>query len=117
MAERGGLVTGHGEPLILTGNPVCVGEEAAAFAALDTGLFAQRRWCGAAGAENLRTLSDHRDASFGAAYGLFVRETRLLARAVLVVDRARAVRYIEIVKELGSEPDHGAALRAVCGLL
>jgi thiol peroxidase len=79
--------------------------------------FAQKRWCGIVGADRVTTLSDHREASFGTAYGLLIEETRLLARAVLVVDRASVIRYLEIVKELGSEPDYEAVLAALGGLL
>ena len=49
--------------------------------------FAQKRWCGAAGVDKVITLSDHRDASFGMAYGVLIKELRLLARAVFVVDK------------------------------
>lgn len=79
--------------------------------------FAQKRWCGAAGVYRLKTLSDHRDTSFGKAYGLLIKELRLLARAVLVVDREGVIRHMEIVRELGSEPDYEAALEAVRKLL
>ena len=48
--------------------------------------FAQKRWCGAAGVTNVQTLSDHRDVSFGTSYGVLIKELRLLARAVFVVD-------------------------------
>ncbi len=75
--------------------------------------FAQKRWCGAAGVSNLTTLSDHREASFGLGYGLLVKELRLLARAVIVVDRGGTIRYLELVKEIGEEPDYEAALQAV----
>lgn len=75
--------------------------------------FAQKRWCGAAGAQNVRTLSDHRDASFGTSYGLLIKELRLLARAVLVLDKEGMVRYLQIVPEVGSEPDYAAALAAL----
>lgn len=75
--------------------------------------FAQQRWCGAAGVENVQTLSDHRDAEFGTAYGVLIKELRLLARAVFVVDKKGVIRYIEIVDELTNEPDYEAALRAV----
>jgi len=75
--------------------------------------FAQKRWCGAAGIENLRTLSDHRDAAFGLAYGVLIKELRLLARAIFVVDRQGTVRYIQLVKELATEPDYAAVLAAV----
>ncbi len=75
--------------------------------------FAQKRWCGAAGVDRVVTLSDHRDASFGLAYGVLIKEARLLARAVFVVDRGDVVRYVELVPELGREPDYEAALAAV----
>ena len=61
--------------------------------------FAQKRWCGTAGVDRVITLSDHRDASFGTAYGVLIKELRLLARAVYVLDREGVVRYIQIVKE------------------
>jgi thiol peroxidase len=75
--------------------------------------FAQARWCGAAGVKNVRTLSDHRDASFGRAFGLLIKELRLLARAVLILDREGIVRYVQLVKEVGQEPDYDDALRAL----
>ncbi|MBN1392253.1 MAG: thiol peroxidase [Sedimentisphaerales bacterium] len=78
--------------------------------------FAQKRWCGAAGVENVQTLSDYREASFGKAYGVLIKELQLLARAVFVVDKKGTIRYIQIVKETASEPDYEAALNAVKGL-
>jgi len=78
--------------------------------------FAQERWCGAAGVKNVQTLSDHRDASFGNAFGVLIKELRLLARAVFVVDKERVVRYIQIVDELTNEPDYEAVLKAVRGV-
>ena len=75
--------------------------------------FAQERWCGAAGVDNVQTLSDHRDAEFGTGYGVLIEELRLLARTVFVVDKAGIIRYIEIVDELTNEPDYQAALEAV----
>jgi thiol peroxidase len=75
--------------------------------------FAQKRWCGAHGVKNVQTLSDHREAAFGSAYGVLLKDLRLLARAVFVVDQAGTVRYVEIVKELTSEPDYDAALQTV----
>jgi thiol peroxidase len=79
--------------------------------------FAQKRWCGAAGVENVQTLSDHREAAFGKAYGVLIKELRLLARAVFVSDKQGVIRYVELVKELGNEPDYEAALNAAKGLL
>jgi thiol peroxidase len=78
--------------------------------------FAQKRWCGASGVKNVQTLSDHRDASFGKSYGILIKELRLLARAVFVVDKSGVIRYIQIVNEVTSEPDYEAALEAVKGL-
>ncbi|HOX39759.1 MAG TPA: thiol peroxidase [Candidatus Brocadiia bacterium] len=75
--------------------------------------FAQKRWCGAAGVEAVETLSDHRNASFGMEYGLLIKELRLLARAVIIVDRAGTVRYSQLVKEITQEPDYNSALEAL----
>jgi thiol peroxidase len=75
--------------------------------------FAQSRWCGAAGVEQVITLSDHREAAFGEAYGLLIKELRLLGRAVAVLDRDGVVRYYQLVKEVSEEPDYEAALAAV----
>lgn len=78
--------------------------------------FAQKRWCGATGVENVQTLSDYRDASFGKAYGVLIKELRLLARAVFIVDKKGTIRYIQVVNEVVSEPNYEAALNAVKGL-
>jgi len=75
--------------------------------------FAQARWCGAAGVENVQTLSDHRDAAFGTSYGVLIKGLRLLARAVFVMDKQGVIRYTELVKEVATEPDYEAALAAV----
>jgi thiol peroxidase len=75
--------------------------------------FAQKRWCGAAGVDKVTTLSDHIDASFGEAFGVLIKELRLLARAVFVVDREGIVQYIQLVKEVADEPDYDAVLDAV----
>lgn len=75
--------------------------------------FAQKRWCGAAGVDKVQTLSDHREASFGTAYGVLIKELRLLARAIFVVDRDGIIQYIQLVEELTKEPDYEAVLNAV----
>jgi len=59
------------------------------------------------------TLSDHRDATFGTSYGVLIKELRLLARAVFVVDREGTIRYVQLVKEMTKEPDYDSALKAV----
>ncbi len=75
--------------------------------------FAQKRWCGASGVERVVTLSDYRHAKFGTAYGLLIKELRLLARAVFVVDREGVVQYVQRVKEIAQEPDYEAVLEAL----
>ena len=69
------------------------------------------------GVKTVQTLSDHREAQFGTAYGLLIQELRLLARAVLVLDRQGTVRYSELVKEITDQPDYDAAVQAVKSLL
>ncbi|HAA03800.1 MAG TPA: thiol peroxidase [Syntrophobacteraceae bacterium] len=167
MKERTGLVTMKGNPIVLLGNEVKLGDLAPDFEVVDNGLspvkfssfrgkicvlssvpsldtpvcdmetrrfnseaaqlgadveiltismdlpFAQARWCGAAGVTRVKTLSDHRDASFGAGYGVLIKGLRLLARAVFVVDRQGVIRYLELVKEIASEPEYGPVLDAV----
>jgi len=75
--------------------------------------FAQKRWCGAAGVKRLRTLSDHREATFGQAYGVLIKELRLLARAVFIIDREGTVQYEQLVKEVTSEPNYEEVLQAL----
>lgn len=75
--------------------------------------FAQARYCGAHNIKSLKTLSDHRDASFGMAYGVLIKEMRLLGRAIFIIDRDGAVRYVEYVKELTQHPDYDRALEAL----
>jgi thiol peroxidase len=74
--------------------------------------FAQKRWCGAAGVDKVVTLSDHKDVSFGTNYGLLIKELRLLARAVLVINKEGAITHQEIVSEVSNEPDYNAAINA-----
>lgn len=75
--------------------------------------FAQKRWCGAAGVENVTTLSDYRDAAFGEQFGVLIKELRLLSRSIFVVDKDGVLQYIQHVKELSEEPDYDAILEAV----
>jgi thioredoxin-dependent peroxiredoxin len=79
--------------------------------------FAQKRWCGAEGVTNVKTLSDHRDASFGTSYGVLIKELRLLARAIFVIDKDGIIRYTQIVKEVGTEPNYDEVLQAINNLM
>ncbi|AKP48117.1 MULTISPECIES: thiol peroxidase [Bacillus] len=74
--------------------------------------FAQKRWCASSGLEDVITLSDHRDLSFGNAYGVVMKELRLLARAVFVVDSNDKITYVEYVSEGTNHPDYEAAIQA-----
>src|SRR5579863_3891933 len=105
--------------------PVCdaetrrFNEEAAKFAGVETLVisvdlpFAQGRFCQTAGIKNVKTLSDHRDVSFGKAYGTLIKELRLLSRAVFIVDANDTVQYVEYVKEVATHPNYDAALGAL----
>ena len=75
--------------------------------------FAQKRWCGASGLENVITLSDHKAMAFADAYGVHIQERRLTSRAVFVVDRQNVVRYVEYLPEVASHPNYDAALQAL----
>jgi thiol peroxidase len=75
--------------------------------------FAQKRWCGAAGADNVVTLSDHVNAEFGTAYGVLIKELRLLARTVFIVDKNGVIQYIQRLGENAHEPDYDAVLKAL----
>jgi thioredoxin-dependent peroxiredoxin len=79
--------------------------------------FAQKRWCAAAGVERVKTYSDHRDADFGVKYGVLTKETRLLARAVFVVDRGGTIRHIEVLGDISREPQYDTILAAVAKLV
>jgi thioredoxin-dependent peroxiredoxin len=74
--------------------------------------FAQKRWCGAFGVDNVKMLSDHVDGSFGAAYGTLIKELRIESRAIFVLDRNNQIRHVEYVKEVADHPNYEAALAA-----
>jgi thiol peroxidase len=79
--------------------------------------FAQARWCAAAGVEKVKTLSDFQNRSFGQAYGVLIKELKLLARAIFIVDDQDMVRYVEFVPEITQEPDYDRVLSAMRALL
>jgi thiol peroxidase len=73
--------------------------------------FAQARWCGGANVKH-QTLSDHREASFGLAYGVLAKDLRLLSRAVFVVGKDDRIKYVQIVKEWREQPDYEPVIEA-----
>ncbi len=75
--------------------------------------FAQGRFCTTAGIKNVKCLSDHRDGSFGNAYGTLIKELRLLSRAVFIIGADDKVQYVEYVKEVATHPNYDAALNAL----
>ena len=79
--------------------------------------FAQKRWCGNAGIDRVQTLSDYQERSFVLNYGLLIKELKLAARAVLVIDANDRISYLQIVPEVTSEPNYDAALDALKALL
>lgn len=79
--------------------------------------YAQQRWCGAEGITAVETLSDHKDTNFGAAYGLLVKDLRILQRAIIVVDQENVVRYVEYIPVIGNEVNFAGALEAARALL
>lgn len=74
--------------------------------------FAQSRWCGAFGVDNVQMLSDHRSGSFGERYGTLIKDLRIESRAIFVVDESGHLRHVEYVKEVADHPNYEAALDA-----
>ena len=79
--------------------------------------FAINRFCLTGNVDHIKVLSDHRDGAFGLAYGVLIKELRLLARAIFVLDKNDVVRYVELVPEATTPPDYDAALGAARKLL
>jgi thiol peroxidase len=75
--------------------------------------FAISRFCTTADITKARAFSDHRNASFGNAYGVLIKELRLLARSIFILDKDNIVQYREIVPEVSSHPDYDKALEAL----
>jgi thiol peroxidase len=72
--------------------------------------FAQKRWCGAFGVDNVKMVSDHRDGSFGQSYGTLIKELRIESRAIFVIGPDNTVRHAEYVKEVADHPNYESAL-------
>jgi thiol peroxidase len=75
--------------------------------------FAIARFCSAAGIDRIKTLSDHRDASFGSAYGVLIKQLRLLARSIFIIDKDNVIRLKEIVSEVTNHPDYDSVVNLI----
>ena len=75
--------------------------------------FAQARWCGAAGVENVITVSDYKDREFAHAFGAYLPNVGLIARSVFLLDKNNKLTYMEYVPEVTDHPNYEAALEAV----
>jgi thioredoxin-dependent peroxiredoxin len=78
--------------------------------------FAQKRWCGNFGIDNIKMLSDHRSGSFGEHYGTLIKDMRIESRAIFVLDKDDTIKYVEYVKEVADFPNYEAALGAARSL-
>ena len=74
--------------------------------------FAQARWCGAAGVENVTTVSDYKDRNFAHTFGAYLPNVGLIARSIFLLDKNNKVTYVEYVPEVTNHPDYEAALKA-----
>lgn len=79
--------------------------------------FAQKRWGEESDVKNIHLLSDHRDGKFGLSYGVLIKELRLLARTIFIIDTLGKVQYIQYVKETASEPDYDEVLESIKKLI
>ena len=74
--------------------------------------FAQKRFCNSFAVDHIKMLSDHKDGSFGEAYGTLIKELRIHSRAIFVVGPDNKIKYVEYVPEVSNFPDYDAALNA-----
>ena len=74
--------------------------------------YAQKRWCGAAGIDKVRVVSDVLETEMGLKYGLLVKERRYLRRAVFVVDREGMLMYVDYMKSNSLEPNYDEVIEA-----
>jgi thiol peroxidase len=74
--------------------------------------MAQKRWCGAAGVDKVKVVSDVVDAEFGTKYGILIKERRYLRRPVFIVGRDGKLTYVSYLPTLGTEPDYNEVIEA-----
>ncbi len=94
-------------------NEKAAGKKVKVFAVSADLPFAQARWCGAAGASNVKALSDHASMALADALGIHIKELRLLARTVFIIDSKGKIAYRQIVGEVASEPNYDEVLQAL----
>lgn len=75
--------------------------------------FAQKRWCGAEGVENVITASDYKYRTFAEQFGVLINDWQLLSRAIFVADKTGVIRHVEYVAEVSEEPDYASLFKAV----
>ena len=75
--------------------------------------FAQVRWCGNAGVDRVKTVSDYKQKSFGKNYGALIEEFCFLTRAIFVVDENNKITYVEYCNDVINEPNYEKVLDAV----
>jgi thiol peroxidase len=74
--------------------------------------FAQRRFADTFAMDHIKMISDHRDASFGAAWGTLIKDLRIHSRAIFVVSPDNKIKYVEYVPNVSDFPNYDAALNA-----
>ena len=74
--------------------------------------FAQKRWCGAAGVDRVKLVSDVIDAEFGEKYGLLIKERRYLRRALFIAGRDGKLIYVNYLPVLSQQPDYDEVIAA-----
>lgn len=74
--------------------------------------MAQKRWCGAAGIDKVKVVSDVVDTEFGLKYGVLIKERHYLRRSVFIVDQEGRLAYVKYLPTLGHEPDYDEVIQA-----
>ena len=79
--------------------------------------MSHKTWCGSEGIELIKGISDYKENVFGTAYGVLMKDHKLLCRAVFVIDKENTIKHVEYVKEISEEPDYDSALSVIKSLL
>lgn len=72
--------------------------------------FAIRRFCNTNGIDKVKTLSDYKDVDFGTKFGVLIKENRLLARSIFIIDRNNRLVYFELVDDITHHPNYDKAI-------